>query len=788
MLINYKFMMKTYEDLKKHQFKNDDKIPKIIFRTSRFKINELPKETVDAYEKEMIENKDYVLFYFDDEDCKKSIEESQNERLIYAYSNLIPTAFKADLWRYYILHKYGGIYLDFSHVANLPYDDIIQSEKEIFVKDKLDEYGINNSFIVCSKNNEVLKRAIELCIHNVENKRYDLRFLDITGPQLLERSYRDVYNISPNVKYIEMGMPSIKHRLIDHDYSREDTVIGIMNENNEEVVKVRGIQNHYTTLYDDYNTLHYSTLYNHKLVYVNEKINIVKKLYRKLLHREADILGLINYCKCCSIKDIKLSILQSQEYRNLKQKHYRPQTYKDLKGRVWSDRGIPKWIFRTGNLEYDDLPIKIKTMYQTILDNNPKYELFYFSDKDCVEFILEEYGQTYLDYYNMLIPTAYKADLFRYCLLNKYGGCYGDFTLLPLISYNEMIRDVDRTLVRDDGSGSKGSLWNALMCTKAGDPILNKCIEISIHHITTGYFGNCPLDITGPTVLGEAFRQVGYNTPNEFDIPLGDNRGSRIYVHDVEPYVRDINNKNIIHKKIESIHNLILYNETNIHYNEAWIHGKIYTHEIKSEKSISYAITVWNEHKELDRLLRQLKPILKHNDEIVIQMDGDKVTDEVKEVIKNHGLIGHFFSSNNSIMDIKNNLNKLCTKDYIFQIDADEFLSDKLLKEIDIVLRKHNSIDCLIVPRINKLLDESMVEEYINNSSWECDESSWIDYPDGQTRLFKNKSNMVWGVNRIHTQVVGFDTVKQLEKGYDLIHIKSYQGQEKRIAYYKIYE
>lgn len=782
-MINYKFMIKTYEDLKKHQFKNDDKIPKIIFRTSRFKINELPKETVDVYEKEMIENKDYVLFYFDDEDCKKSIEESQNERLIYAYSNLIPTAFKADLWRYYIVHKYGGMYLDFGHVVNIPYDDIIQSEKEIFVKDKIDEYGINNSFIVCSKNNEVLKRAIELCIHNVENKRYDLRFLEITGPQLLERSYRDVYNISPNVKYIEMGMPSIKHRLIDHDYSREDTIIGIINENNEEVVKVRGIQNHYTTLYGDFASLHYSVLYNDKLVYVNEKINIIKKLYRKLLHREADILGLINYYRCCSLKDIKLSILQSQEYLNLKQKHYMIKTYNDLKGRVWTDGGIPKWIFRTGNLEYDNLPIKIKTMYRTILTNNPEYELFYFSDKDCVKFMLEEYGQTYLDYYNILIPTAYKADLFRYCLLNKYGGCYGDFTLLPLISYNEMIRDVDRTLVRDDGSGSKGNLWNGLMCVKDGDPMLNKCIEICINNITNRYFGDSPLDITGPTVLGEAFRQVGHNPPNELDIPLGDNRGSRIYFHDLEPYIRDINNKNIIHKKIESIHNLILYDETNVHYDKAWNQGKIYTHGIKREKSISYAITVWNEHKEMDRLLHQLKSVLKNNDEIVIQMD-DRATDEVKEVIKNHGLIGCPFSYNDNIIELKNSLNKLCTKDYIFQIDADEFLSDKLLIEIE-NLRNDFNVDAFIIPRVNTLVGESILEDYINNKKWENDESSWINYPDGQTRLFKNNGSIMWGGDQIHTCLVGLETTKQLEKGCEMIHIKSFQRQKEQDNYYE---
>jgi hypothetical protein len=448
--------------------------------------------------------------------------------------------------------------------------------------------------------------------------------------------------------------------------------------------------------------------------------------------------------------------------------------YKDLKNRVWTDGGIPKWIFRTGGLEYENLPVGIQTIYTHILNNNPEYELFYFSDRDCIEFILEEYGQTYLDYYNTLIPTAYKADLFRYCLLNKYGGCYGDFTLLPLISYEEMTRGVDRVLVRDDGSGSKGSLWNASMCTKAADPILYSCIVICIDHIITGYFGNTPIDVTGPTVLGEAFRQVGYNTPNEFDIPLGDNRGSRIYMHDINIHVRDVNGKSVIIKKMTDMHNATLYSETNVHYNEAWNHGKIYNHELKCEKSISYAITVWNEDKELDRLLHQLKSVMKYNDEIVIQMDT-KATNEVKEVIKNHGLTAHIFPLNASFVTFKNNLNNLCTKDYIFQIDGDEFLSDELLRDINILIRINNSVDVLIIPRINTLVDESILENYINNSDWKHDESSWINYPDAQSRLFKNKSNIVWGGDRIHTHLIGFNTTKQLDKGYNIIHIKSHQ-------------
>jgi biopolymer transport protein ExbD len=47
--------------------------------------------------------------------------------------------------------------------------------------------------------------------------------------------------------------------------------------------------------------------------------------------------------------------------------------------------------------------------------------------------------------------------------------------------------------------------------------------------------------------------------------------------------------------------------------------------------NITYAITVCNEHKELERLLDQLYASLKEEDEILIQADEQNCT---KEVIK----------------------------------------------------------------------------------------------------------------------------------------------------------
>ena len=90
--------------------------------------------------------------------------------------------------------------------------------------------------------------------------------------------------------------------------------------------------------------------------------------------------------------------------------------------------------------------------------------------------------------------------------------------------------------------------------------------------------------------------------------------------------------------------------------------------------TISFAITVHNEHKELDKLLQQLVKSIREEDEIVVQMDIT-ATEEVKAVVNSYKLTNYFHPLNKDFATFKNNLKSLCTKDWIFFIDADETLN-----------------------------------------------------------------------------------------------------------------
>jgi hypothetical protein len=63
---------------------------------------------------------DCVHYLFNDADCRAFIENEYPPDVLRAYDRLIPTAFKADLWRYCVLYKYGGVYLDVKYMWGVP--------------------------------------------------------------------------------------------------------------------------------------------------------------------------------------------------------------------------------------------------------------------------------------------------------------------------------------------------------------------------------------------------------------------------------------------------------------------------------------------------------------------------------------------------------------------------------------------------------------------------------------------------------------------------------------------
>ena len=204
--------------------------------------------------------------------------------------------------------------------------------------------------------------------------------------------------------------------------------------------------------------------------------------------------------------------------------------------------------------------------------------------------------------------------------------------------------------------------------------------------------------------------------------------------------------------------------------------------------TISYAITVCNEIQEITKLLNFLQLNIRKEDEVVIQYDESSVTDEVMDYLKlmdsmheNHKVVG--FPLNKDFASFKNNLKSHCTKDYIFQLDADEIPHEFLVEYLGQVLEE-NPVDIVFVPRVNTV--EGLTDAHIQKWRWKVNEKGWVNWPDYQTRIYKNTPDVTW-MNKVHERITGYDTFSNFpaEEQWCLYHPKQIDRQEKQNEFYE---
>jgi hypothetical protein len=203
---------------------------------------------------------------------------------------------------------------------------------------------------------------------------------------------------------------------------------------------------------------------------------------------------------------------------------------------------------------------------------------------------------------------------------------------------------------------------------------------------------------------------------------------------------------------------------------------------------ISYAITVKDELIELDRLLFKLENNKRDKDEIVVVYDsangGENVNQYLRAKTVNKSFFRwHEFEFKNDFSELKNYLTKQCEGDYIFQIDADEIPNEYLISILPTILESNLETEVYLTPRVNTV--EGITQDHIQKWGWKVDEKGWINYPDYQWRIWKNKPEIKW-INKVHERLDGFKTYVALppQEEFSLYHPKTIERQEKQNKYY----
>ena len=208
-----------------------------------------------------------------------------------------------------------------------------------------------------------------------------------------------------------------------------------------------------------------------KNIFPNKKIfygNIVEKLrYGENPHQDAAIYSLNNELKINQLNGKKLS------YNN----------YNDIFSALLISKSLPK---NTGTV--------------IVKHANPEFKHYLYDDKMCAEFIKNNFHDDVYKAFNKLKPGAYKADLWRYCVLYIHGGVYMDikfqtvegFKLISIIEKEHFVKDL-----KESGNG----IYNAFMISYPKNPTLLEAIGNIVINTQNNYYGEGPLSPTGPILL-----------------------------------------------------------------------------------------------------------------------------------------------------------------------------------------------------------------------------------------------------------------------------------------------
>jgi len=155
-------------------------IPKIIHYTWKdSNLLDLQKECLQSW-KTHFKEPEYIYMFWSDEDISSFIN-TYYEDYKWLFDKQTKNIVKVDLFRFFVLHKYGGIYMDLDYKVHKNFYSILKPDKFNCIESpfKFNE-EVQNSLMACVKNHTIFMEIFNSLKNN--NSR---SILSIAGPTFL---------------------------------------------------------------------------------------------------------------------------------------------------------------------------------------------------------------------------------------------------------------------------------------------------------------------------------------------------------------------------------------------------------------------------------------------------------------------------------------------------------------------------------------------------------------------------------------------------------------------------
>jgi mannosyltransferase OCH1-like enzyme len=238
-----------------------------------------------------------------------------------------------------------------------------------------------------------------------------------------------------------------------------------------------------------------------------------------------------------------------------------------IKTELNNNQLIPKIIIQTA--KSNECNMAQHNAVMSFIELNPEYEYMFFDDDACINYIKNNYDDITFETYNKLKPTAYKADLFRACVLYNTGGCYFDIKQINRVPLREFIsNDQDLILCQD---ALPQAFYNALMISIPKHITIKKVIDAIILNTKNKYYGTCSLCPTGPCLLYKLDPHHKTDLINKFNFA--------IYGHYKIRHKGYIYNKKLKKIIINTSYRGYYKKEDKNNYFNLWFNKDIYNHK-----------------------------------------------------------------------------------------------------------------------------------------------------------------------------------------------------------------
>jgi hypothetical protein len=157
-----------------------------------------------------------------------------------------------------------------------------------------------------------------------------------------------------------------------------------------------------------------------------------------------------------------------------------------------------------------------------------------------------------------------------------------------LKSFDSIIEDNKLVIVNDKPGIKYNGIHNALMCFVPSNEFIKQLVDKSVENIENNYYGENPLDITGPLMMGKVYQCYYYNyCDNKLDEKyLIKKEGLKILEltlrtddeskeRNTIAYIAD-NGIPVLKTKFNNYRDIMYNNVGKPHYTELWYTKKVY--------------------------------------------------------------------------------------------------------------------------------------------------------------------------------------------------------------------